>query len=263
MIPSQSSTRPSSVTAMSARTLSSNPSKSPIPFARIMTPVEWKHLHFIIMDCPTSNTLPFYAQQLSELGVSDVVRVCEPTYDKSYLVSRGIRVHDWAFTDGAIPPTNILQQFLALCDDRFEGLCQGGSATNKSIIAVHCVAGLGRAPVLVACALVESGMTPLDTVEFIRKRRRGALNSVQLNWLVDKYRRQYRKGKPSFSVSSSALAGSIPGNSTTNANNHSGTSTPVPLDAQKSGFKESFGRMFKLGKAKSNDGSEPSQLSAG
>ena len=55
-------------------------------------------------------------------------------------------------------------------------------------IAVHCVAGLGRAPILVAIAMIELGMANLDTVEFIRRRRRGCFNSNQIQY-IDGYKR--------------------------------------------------------------------------
>jgi len=37
--------------------------------------------------------------------------------------------------------------------------------------------------VLVAIALVESGMNALDAVEFIRERRRGSINMKQIQYL--------------------------------------------------------------------------------
>ncbi|RXG51693.1 Protein tyrosine phosphatase type IVA 3 [Armadillidium vulgare] len=58
-------------------------------------------------------------------------------------------------------------------------------------VAVHCVAGLGRAPVLVAIALIELGMRYEDAVELIRQKRRGAINAKQLAYL-EKYRPKSR-----------------------------------------------------------------------
>lgn len=61
---------------------------------------------------------------------------------------------------------------------------------NATTIAVHCVAGLGRAPVLVAIGLIELGMEPLDAIEFIRRKRRGAFNKPQITWLDHHYKPQ-------------------------------------------------------------------------
>ncbi len=61
-------------------------------------------------------------------------------------------------------------------------------------IAVHCVAGLGRAPVLVAIALVErANMGALDAITFIRARRRGAINLTQMKFIEEYYKK--KKGK--------------------------------------------------------------------
>ncbi len=46
---------------------------------------------------------------------------------------------------------------------------------------------------MVAVILIEAGMPALDAVAFIRSRRRGALNSLQLQWLVDTYKRRAKK----------------------------------------------------------------------
>ena len=51
-------------------------------------------------------------------------------------------------------------------------------------MAVHCVAGLGRAPLLVALALIHRGCEPINAIELIRSKRTGALNMIQANFLV-------------------------------------------------------------------------------
>ncbi|NXC43178.1 TP4A2 phosphatase, partial [Penelope pileata] len=91
---------------------------------------------------------------------------------------------DWPFDDGAPPPNQIVDDWLNLLKTKFReesGCC----------VAVHCVAGLGRAPVLVALALLECGMKYEDAVQFIRQKRRGAFNSKQLLYL-EKYRPKMR-----------------------------------------------------------------------
>jgi protein-tyrosine phosphatase len=149
-----------------------------------------------------------YMEELKARNVTDVVRVCEPTYNKAVLETQaGIKVTDIPFPDGSIPPASIIQAFLSICDDRFPGGILGvASAPAESnpqtpAIGVHCVAGLGRAPVLVTAALIEAGMTPLDAIDFVRRRRRGAFNSVQLTYLVDSYRKMWKKSMSTNSLS--------------------------------------------------------------
>jgi len=54
---------------------------------------------------------------------------------------------------------------------------------GKKTIGVHCVAGLGRAPVLVAVALIENGMEPFEAIQFIRTKRMRAMNARQIRYL--------------------------------------------------------------------------------
>ena len=66
------------------------------------------------------------------------------------------------------------------------GTSMSASVTAKQDarrIAVHCVAGLGRAPFLVALALVHKGAAPLNTINLIRNNRKGALNPIQANYI--------------------------------------------------------------------------------
>ena len=149
---------------------------------------------FVILDAPSPSTLPMYVKELVRLKVRRLVRVCGQTYKSDIVEKSGIATHGFPFDDGAPPPPSVIDSWLSLLElDR-----KGGSPTPQKdqkggdetvgpvfpIIAVHCVAGLGRAPILVALALVEfGGMQPLDAIGLVRSKRKGAINQVQLNWL--------------------------------------------------------------------------------
>ncbi|KAF9344967.1 Protein tyrosine phosphatase type IVA 1 [Mortierella sp. NVP85] len=213
------------------------PPRSPglAPLGRQLTLIEppmTKGIRFLILDCPTDSTLPFYLSELKRNNVTDVVRCCEPTYRAETLQNEGITVHDWPFRDGAVPPTNIIKNWLQLVDSRIVRRSSSPSGSEDKdeqapappTIAVHCVAGLGRAPILVAIALIEMGMANLDTVEFIRQRRRGCFNSNQIQYLDG-----FKRGKI---LKHSLGSGSI--------NNGSGS------NATSGSLKNGLSRMFRL-----------------
>ncbi|KAI8579254.1 hypothetical protein K450DRAFT_242396 [Umbelopsis ramanniana AG] len=166
------------------------------------TYIEYKGARFLIVDAPSNNNLPLYIKEFERWNVTDVVRCCEPTYAKEPLEGKGIKVHDWVYGDGEAPPNHIVDAWLGLIEKRFGGEIGNHDSNEKNstkdgqkppCIATHCVAGLGRAPVLVAIALIEEGMSPLDSVVYIRERRRGAINNKQLKY-IESYKRR-SKGK--------------------------------------------------------------------
>ncbi|XP_062520487.1 PRL-1 phosphatase-like [Corticium candelabrum] len=150
--------------------------------------IEHKNMRFLITDRPTSSNLTTYVQQLKRHNVKNLVRVCEPTYGTEKLQEEGILVKDWVFSDGGAPPDSLIKDWLNLLEVCF-------SNDLGSCIAVHCVAGLGRAPVLVAVALIESGLRYEDAVELIRTKRRGAINAKQLAFLATYQRNHKRRNK--------------------------------------------------------------------
>ena len=136
--------------------------------------IESSRMRFYVTDAPTDDNLPTYLKAIQGERIDAWVRCCEEcTYTESAVTSLGISIHDLSFPDGEAPPQELIERWLALC------------FKQPVTIVVHCVAGLGRAPLLVAIALIESGMDAMDAVEYIRKRRRGAINRLQLQYLQE------------------------------------------------------------------------------
>lgn len=143
------------------------------------------------MDAPKESNLHHYIRECKKHNVTRLVRISEPTYSKEEVEKAGIELHEMHFDDGASPPADIIDRWNTIVEDTFDN---DAAAVEKPAIAVHCVAGLGRAPVLVAIALVEHGLDSISAVTFIRERRRGAINAVQLTYLESYVVTRKRKG---------------------------------------------------------------------
>eukprot|EP00668_Euglena_longa_P007085 GGOE01008458.1.p1 GENE.GGOE01008458.1~~GGOE01008458.1.p1 ORF type:complete len:206 (-),score=53.99 GGOE01008458.1:794-1411(-) len=169
------------------------------------TLVSYAGMSFLIIDAPVDTSLPQYMTELRKYNAKHLVRACEATYHSGPLAEAGIQIHDLPFADGEPPPKKVIEDWLALVDAVFEvgkpskgkkgkkglgppeaaaGAILGDMAIPETSIAVHCQAGLGRAPALVAIALMErGGMEPLDAIMYIRERRKGAFNAKQMAYL--------------------------------------------------------------------------------
>eukprot|EP00919_Chromeraceae_sp_WS-2016_P054180 GHVR01128613.1.p1 GENE.GHVR01128613.1~~GHVR01128613.1.p1 ORF type:complete len:182 (+),score=42.96 GHVR01128613.1:51-548(+) len=150
------------------------------------TKIEHQKLKCMIMDAPTNDNIAAYITELQSFGITDVVRTCEPTYSDKYFEDAGIQTHEMVFPDGDPPPEDVIRRWMQLVKTVY--------SQKKGAIAVHCVAGLGRAPVLVAVVLIERGMEALDAIMFIRERRKGAINHRQLRFL-ELYKPRYAERK--------------------------------------------------------------------
>ena len=109
-----------------------------------------------------------------------------------------------SFADGKVPPKELLSKWQQIVDDFFNQnklpeedknemiekrdpkkstsekksskATEGNEEKDIRRIGVHCVAGLGRAPFLVAIALVNNGCSPINAINLIRKNRPGVFN---------------------------------------------------------------------------------------
>ncbi|KAL0135430.1 protein-tyrosine phosphatase-like protein, partial [Mucor lusitanicus] len=140
---------------------------------------------FLLLDAPTKRTLPKYIDAFKqETSIGD------NEYDAEELEkATGIKVNDdIKFEDGGVPSPEAISRWLEIVAKAKE---------KDTTVGVHCIAGIGRAPVLVAISLVEGGMDPLDAIAYIRKYRRGALNKNQVRF-IDKYQKSSKSKKKLF-----------------------------------------------------------------
>lgn len=149
--------------------------------------IEYKGFKFLITDRPSDQNIHAYIQELQKHNVTAVVRVCEPSYKVDELNKVNIEVFDLSYDDGTFPPNKIVDEWFKVLKKQFNDNPDG-------CVAVHCIAGLGRAPVMVALALIELGLKYEEAVELIREKRRGAINAKQLAFL-EKYRPKSRLKK--------------------------------------------------------------------
>mmetsp|Transcript_23141 Transcript_23141/g.60472 ORF Transcript_23141/g.60472 Transcript_23141/m.60472 type:complete len:426 (+) Transcript_23141:282-1559(+) len=124
-----------------------------------------------------------YFDYFSEGGVTDVIRLNNPLYEKSRFTDAGFVHHDLFFVDGSIPPEPIVEQFLRIAES-----ARGG-------IAIHCKAGLGRTGTLIALYMMKHYMlTAAECIAWLRVSRPGSVLGPQQFYLQDKQEEMWSEG---------------------------------------------------------------------
>lgn len=130
---------------------------------------------YIVTPSPDSNSISSYKNYLLKNNITTVVRLCEEiNYDDEYLLSSNINVEHMPLKDGDIPDIETVKKWMNIIEKEEHG------------IAVHCKAGLGRAPLFVCVGLIKiHGMSDMDAICFVRKEINGSLNLKQIEFLCN------------------------------------------------------------------------------
>jgi cell division cycle 14 len=117
------------------------------------------------------------------MGVTLVVRLNKPQYDKQKFVKAGIKHLDLYFLDGSCPPDDIVDKFLEAAEK------------EKGAIAIHCKAGLGRTGSLIALYCMKHfGFPPAAFTGWIRIARPGSILGPQQQYLINMDEKMLKAG---------------------------------------------------------------------
>ncbi len=136
------------------------------------TLIEYNQTRIYISEAPSQSNLNIFINQIKEYNIKHIVRLCDLTYDESDL-NHEIKIFDWKFIDGNEPPSDIIEKWKILLK------------SNTGPILIHCMAGLGRAPTIVAIGLIELKMETYNAIQLIRDKRPGSINNKQLKFLIN------------------------------------------------------------------------------
>jgi len=136
-----------------------------------LTKLEVSDHLFIISKIPDPSNILSYRDQLINHKIQHLVRVCDCEYDKDIMLSCGVNVTDIPIKDGNVPTKNDIDKWMKIVNE------------NKRI-AIHCVSGLGRAPMLVAIAMIRMAkINSIDAITILREQIKGCLNTRQITYV--------------------------------------------------------------------------------
>lgn len=132
---------------------------------------------YCVIQSPDPNNLQNYKDLFLLNGVKTLVKLCEETlYDTEYLLHNGINVINLPLKDGTIPSKKVINEWVNIIKQEMK--------SNSDCIAVHCMSGLGRAPLFVCIGLILiDHVDPVDSVKEVRKIIRYALNTKQIKFI--------------------------------------------------------------------------------
>ena len=124
-----------------------------------------------------------YIEVFKSKNVTDIVRLNSPEYDAEEFRLTGFKHHDLYFHDCSTPSDAIVHKFLRL------------SENAKGLVAVHCLAGLGRTGTLIALYMMKHKLfSASEAIAWLRICRPGSVIGPQQQYLERMQDRMHQCG---------------------------------------------------------------------
>ena len=124
-----------------------------------------------------------YIEVFKSKHVTDIVRLNSPEYDAEEFRLTGFKHHDLYFHDCSTPSDAIVHKFLRL------------SENAKGLVAVHCLAGLGRTGTLIALYMMKHKLfSASEAIAWLRICRPGSVIGPQQQYLERMQDRMHQCG---------------------------------------------------------------------
>lgn len=131
---------------------------------------------YIVTATPNPNNISYYKDLFLKKNIGTIVRLCcEKMYDKNEFEKIGIKVIDMPLQDGNVPNIEQIKKWLKIAKTE---------KNRRKNIVIHCISGLGRAPLFVCiCLICLDKMENENAIAYVRKCIPYAFNSRQLKFL--------------------------------------------------------------------------------
>jgi cell division cycle 14 len=124
-----------------------------------------------------------YLDVFKDKNVSTIIRLNSIQYSSAVFKRAGFQHFDLPFPDCAVPSDRIVDKFLRIAEEA------------QGVVAVHCLAGLGRTGTLIALYLMKHhGFTAREVMGWIRICRPGSIIGPQQHYLEQQQSRMHMLG---------------------------------------------------------------------
>ena len=145
--------------------------------------IDTAQIQFIMTECPTLQQIHEFILLLKYYNVNYLLRINKDSYDTNLILQEipNLIIKNLYFPDGEFPSTNIINEYI-----EFRKECCALEKQEIPIVAIHCVASLGRAPCIIALEMIlYDNLNRFTIIDCIRNKKKVCFNTKQLKWILE------------------------------------------------------------------------------